>query len=214
MPDTILFEFNSHNILYKDTLIPQKDEPEYSELATSISFSNLECGCCWSIYLPISYEYTYREWLETHGLAPTTVTYINSLHTETRSWLYLDSEQKRFVEFLNELVISEHDTTDLLDRDWVVKYLVGDNPEKIQTFTKGVHSVSDIYKTVLELLISAIETYKDFIPQYTNWGISNNLVYAKKLHMPKQMALNYGLKELKMFDIHLNGKKEVACVVY
>ena len=50
--------------------------------------------------------------------------------------------------------------------------------------------------------------------RYTNWGISNNLIYAKKLQMPKQMALNHGLKELLMFDIHLNGKKEVACVVY
>lgn len=214
MFDTILFEFNAHNIPNKNTLIPQKNDPDYSALIDNIAFSNLECGCCWSVYLPIIYEYTYREWLETHNLAHTTVTYINSLHTETKNWLYLDGEQKRFSEFLNKLVISEHDTTDFIDRDWVVKYHVADNPEKIQTFTKGVHSVSDIYKTVLELFISAIETYKDFIPQYTNWSISNNLVYAKKLHMPKQMALNHGLKELIMFDIHLNGKKEVACVVY
>lgn len=214
MPDTILFEFNTHNILYKDTLIPQKDEPEYSELAASISFSNLECGCCWSVYLPIIYEYTYREWLNSNDLVPTTVTYINSLHTETKNWLYLDGEQKLFTEFLNKLMISEHNTTDLLDRDWVVKYLVGDNPEKILTFTKGVHRVSDIYKKILELYILSIDMYKDFIAQFDNWDISNNLVYAKKLQMPKQMALNYGLKKLIMFAIHLNGKKEVECVVY
>jgi hypothetical protein len=214
MPDTILFEFNTHNILYKDTLIPQKDEPEYSELIDNISFSNLECGCCWSVYLPIIYEYTYREWLETHKLAPTTVTYINSLHVETRNWLYLDGEQKKFTELLNELVISEHDTTDLLDRDWVVKYHITDKPLKLFSFNKDIHRVSDIYKKILELYISSIDMYKDFIAQFSNWGVSNNLVYAKKLQMPKQMALNHGLKKLIMFDIHLNGKKELECVVY
>lgn len=214
MPDTILFEFNTHNILYKDTLIPQKDEPEYSELAASISFSNLECGCCWSVYLPIIYEYTYREWLNSNDLVPTTVTYINSLHTETKNWLYLDGEQKLFTEFLNKLMISEHNTTDLLDRDWVVKYHITDKPLKLFSFNKNIHRVSDIYKKILELYILSIDMYKDFIAQFANWDISNNLVYAKKLQMPKQMALNYGLKELRLFDIHLNGKKEVECVVY
>ena len=147
-------------------------------------------------------------------MAPTTVTYINSLHVETRNWLYLDGEQKKFTELLNELVISEHDTTDLLDRDWVVKYHITDKPLKLFSFNKDIHRVSDIYKKILELYISSIDMYKDFIAQFSNWGVSNNLVYAKKLQMPKQMALNHGLKKLIMFDIHLNGKKELECVVY
>jgi len=214
MCDTICFEFNTHDIYDRNTLIPPKDKPEYSELAANIIFSELQCGCCWSVYLPISYEYMYREWLDSNSLVPTTVIYINSLHIELRNRLYLDGEQKKFSELLNELLTTAHDTTALLERDWIVKYHIIDKPLELFCFTKGTHRVSDIYKKVLELFISTIDTYKDFLPQYSNWGISNNLVYAKKLNMPTQLKLNHGLQELCMFNIHINEKKEVNCIVY
>jgi hypothetical protein len=214
MCDTICFEFNAHNIPDKNTLIPQKDDIAYFELAENISFSRLECGCCWTVYLLIQYEYTYREWLDIQCLIPTETRYISNIHNVTKNWLYLDDEQKKFTGFLNELIASKNEETELLTRDWTVKYNIANKPVELFVFTKDIHRVSDIYAKLLELFISAIETYKDFLPQYANWGISNNLVYAKKLQMPKQMALKYELNELRMFDIHINGKKEVECIVY
>lgn len=214
MADAICFEFKSHNIPDKTTLIPQKDEPEYAELVANISFSSMECGCCWLVYLPIRYEYKYREWLDNYGLVPKETKYINNRHNEDKNWIYFDSEQKKFTAMLNELMSSEQNTTELLNRDWTVRYHVANEPNKVFAFTKDVHRVSDVYKKILELFISAIETYKDWLPQFSNWGISNNLVYAKQLQMPKQLALNYGLKELCMFEIYINGKEEVKCCVY
>lgn len=214
MCDTICFEFNTHDIYDRNTLIPKNDDNEYSNLIENIAFSRLECGCCWSVYLPIGYEYTYRDWLDSNSLVPTTVTYINKLHTEYKNWIYLDNEQKKFTGFLNELIAGKKEDTELLNRDWIVKYHTANEQNKVFAFTKEVHRVSDIYKKVLELFILAIETYKDWLPQYSNWGISNNLVYAKRLNMPTQLELNHCLQELCMFDIHINEKKEVKCIVY
>lgn len=214
MANAIYFEFNNHNVPAKKTYIWQKKALKDSEFADNISIHLMKCDCCYTVYLPIHYEYKYREWLDNYGLVPKETKYINNRHNEDKNWIYFDSEQKKFTALLNELMSSEQNTTELLNRDWTVKYHVATEPDELFAFTKDVHRVSDVYKKVLELFISAIEIYKDWLPQFSNWGISNNLVYAKKLQMPKQMSLNNGLKELRMFDICINGKKEVACVVY
>lgn len=216
MPDAICFAFNANHSLFisdKKTLIPQESDPEYADVAANVSFALMECGCCYSVYIPIRYEYKYREWLDIHGIVPTETKYISNLHNETKNWIYLDSEQQKFTGFHNKLIAGKNEETEFLTRVWTVTYHVANEPNKVFTFTKDVHRVSDVYKKVLELFISAIETYKDWLPQYTNWSISNNLVYAKKLNMPKQLALSHGLNKLLMFDICINGENIVKCSI-
>ena len=142
MTDAICFEFSSHNTPDKNTFIPQKSDPEYAEVAENVSFASMTCGCCYSVCLPIRYEYNYREWLEIHGIVPKETKYISNRHNETKNWIYLDSEQKKFTALLNELLDSEQNTTELLNRDWTVKYHLANEPNKVLIFTKDVQRVS------------------------------------------------------------------------
>jgi hypothetical protein len=215
MVDSICFEFDATIIRDKNTLIPSHETN--ADLAANISMATLECGCCWSMYLPIKYEYEYREWLNDKDIDIQSVKYINRVHNEIASWLTLYKMETDAMTFLTQLVNSGIHRGSRSDRYVTLKYIVKDRPDSVFTFEKESTYPGIIYNKALELFIETIGNYKDFLSQLGNWGVSNNIFTKAKLLIPEKMFANTihnssMANEYKMFDVTINGKTEVKCV--
>lgn len=213
MVDSICFEFDATIIRDKNTLIPPHETKV--ELAENISMATLSCGCCWSVYLPIKYEYEYREWLNEKDISIKSVKYINRVHNEIASWLTLYKMETDAVSFLTQLSNSGLQCGTLSDKCITVKYIVKDKPDCVFTFEKESTYPGIIYNKALELFIETIGNYKDFLSQLGNWGVSNNMFTKAKLLIPEKMFANYNStmsNEYKLFDVTINGKTEVKCI--
>ncbi len=194
MTDCICFEFDATINRDKNILIPLHET--HQDLAANISFPSLSCECCWSVYLPIEYEYKYREWLNDKGICIKSVKYINGLHNETARWIMLDNMEKEACTLLNQIT-NENETNTQQTASYTLKYIVTDNPDAsyIHTFTG--------------------DNYKDFISQLGNWGISNNMFTKRGFNKELKEGFKNGINgtKYKLFDLHINGKPEVVCTI-
>jgi len=110
--DFITFEFDCGKYKTKAELTPA--DPDLRE---NISFSGLNCGCCWSISMPVKYEYEYRCWMDEHNIQPTTANYFNRTLLATRSYLTIESMITKYKKIKSEFQSGELAGSAVLERD-------------------------------------------------------------------------------------------------
>lgn len=214
MIDSICLEFEKYLVPNKNILIPETNEGIKQNICVISS-----CGCCWEVYLPIKYEFDYREWLYYNNIIVKSVNYINKLLCETCTWLMLDTMQK---ELEHVLSITDFDNTIKLDNHiWILKYCVNGIPDTIIQF-QYPSSIGDIYKKAIQYFINTYDTYKDFLQFISNWSISNNIITKKTnsycATIPNNLDIidsgtNTNNKIIELFELLINGKCEVKCLL-